>query len=153
MTKKDVSTSYGEMAVRGAGQAELFSMMYDMLTADLRRAITSLKDRDVERRTNELLHAQSVLDQLQTSLDLNAGGSFAESMDRLFCSVRSKLIEAQWKESAAILEEQLEAVETVRSAWNEATHALKTSEVVNIETIDTGMLSEVDASSGAEWTA
>ena len=113
-------TFYGEGAVLGAGQAELFSMMYDMLAADLRRAIDALRGGDVERRTLELIHAQSVLENLQGSLDLEAGGDFARSMDRLFFAIRSKLLEAQWKESATILGEQLEAVETVKAAWQEA---------------------------------
>ncbi len=119
---------YQQSTVLGSNPAQLMSMMLGMLAGDLRRAIGAVREGDRERRTNELVHAQAVLEQMQLSLDLRNGGEFALNLERLFYSVRSKLIEAQWKESREILEEQLAAVETVRSVWDECLAEVATQE-------------------------
>ena len=147
----NVRTLYGEGAIRGAEPAELVSMMYEMLAADLRRAIDAIHAHDIERRTNELLHAQSVLENLQASLNLEAGGEFATSMDRLFFTIRMKLIEAQWKESAEILHEQLLAVETVKTAWAEALSAVATKE--SPANVHPSVMSAQSESVGSDWRA
>ena len=148
----DVRTVYGEGAIRGAAPAELMCMMFDMLAADLRRAIEALKARDIERRTGELIHAQSVLENLQGSLNLQDGGEFAGSMDRLFFAIRMKLLEAQWKESVEILTEQLEAVETVRAAWTEAMKAVVPAHSSVPQISGAEMAFEVEGV-GSEWRA
>jgi flagellar protein FliS len=147
----NVKALYGEGAIRGAEPAELVLMMYDMLAADLRRAIDALQTRDVERRTNELIHAQSVLEQLQGALNLEAGGEFAQSLDRLFFAIRTKLLEAQWKESVEILREQLDAVETVRTAWAEALSAVTPREP--IENVHPAVMATANESTGSDWRA
>jgi flagellar biosynthetic protein FliS len=86
--QQDATHAYQEANIRGASQVELVVLMYDMLIEDLRRAIEAISANDIEKRTRETKHAISVLEQLQTCLNMKDGGEAAQYMDRLYSLAR-----------------------------------------------------------------
>jgi flagellar secretion chaperone FliS len=119
MNRNDIAISYREAAVRGAGQAELVVMLYDILFDDIRGALEAIRTGDIESRTSEIKHALSVLEQLQGTLDFEHGGEAARHMDRLYSMVRAKILEAHMKTSAEILQKQIDLLTPVREAWQQ----------------------------------
>jgi flagellar secretion chaperone FliS len=109
---------YRENAVRGASAVGLVIMLYDTAVDDLRRAIAAIHAADVETRTNEIKHALLVVQQLQGTLQMDAGES-AATLDRFYSLIRAKMLEAQLKQSAAILEELIGLFLSVREAWQQ----------------------------------
>ena len=119
MNSEEIGQTYREIGTQGAGKLELVVMLYDVLLDDLRRATEALRSHDIERRTAEIQHAMRILEQLQGSLDMTQGEP-ARNLDRLYAIVRGKLLEAHWKSSEDILRAQVELLQPVRDAWQQA---------------------------------
>ncbi len=105
MNRSNIARQYREAAVRNASQVGLVVIMYDMIIEDLHRAIEAVRNNNVEKRANETRHMLAVLEQLQGTLDMDNGGEAAVNMDRLYSIARAKLLEANIKNSVAVLEE------------------------------------------------
>lgn len=120
MMQQEIGQTYREIGAQGAEPLELVSMLYDVLLDDLRRAIEALHACDVEKRAFEIQHALRILEQLQGSLDMENGGEPARNLDHLYSMVRAKLIEAHWKSSEELLRHQIELLQPVRDAWQQA---------------------------------
>lgn len=116
----NAGTLYKEAAVHSASTVGLVLTMYDMLIADMTRAITALRAGDIEDRTAEVKHALDVLMHLQSALNFEEGGNAANSLDTFYAIVRGKLLQAHIQQSVSLFEQQIELVSGVREAWREA---------------------------------
>jgi len=119
----DARSSYREAAVRGASPVRLVICLYEQAIEDLRQAVIALEKADIELRTRKINHAITVVGQLQGSLDKERGGEVAGNLDRFYNVIRAGLIEAQLKQSARILEQQISQLVLVYEAWLEVEHA------------------------------
>jgi len=119
----DARSSYREAAVRGATPAQLVIFLYEQTIEDLRRAVVALEKGDIEARTQGINHALAVIAQLQGSLDMERGGEVARNLQAFYNVMRASLCEAQLKQSARILEQQIEQLVLVREAWLEVDRA------------------------------
>jgi len=119
MTKAQVGRSYREAEIRGASSVECTIMLYDVLITDVRKAIQCLAEGNIEGRTNALVHALLVLEQLQGTLQMESGGEAAKHLYRLYSLARAKILEGQLKCRARLLEEIVEAMLAVRVMWVE----------------------------------
>jgi flagellar secretion chaperone FliS len=115
----DARTSYREAAVRGASPVRLVICLYEQAIEDLRRAVVALEKGDIEARTRGINHALIVIGQLQGTLDMERGGDVARNLERFYANVRTGLVEAQLKQSARILEQQISQLVEVYEAWLE----------------------------------
>jgi flagellar protein FliS len=115
----DARLSYREAAVQGSSPVRLVIQLYEQAIEDLRRARAALDSADIEARTRHLNHAILVLGHLQSSLDMERGGAVAENLVRFYDVVRAALVEAQARQSAAVLERQIALLIQVHRAWSE----------------------------------
>ena len=97
--------------------------LYEQAIEDLRRSLLALEKGDIEARTRAINHALMVIGQLQGSLDMERGGDVARNLGRFYNQVRIGLVEAQQKQSARILEQQISQLATVYDAWLEVERA------------------------------
>lgn len=109
--------SYREAAAAGASPVRLVILLYEQAVEDLRRALCAQGRGDVEGRTREINHAILVVGHLQATLDKDQGGKVAENLARFYVQVRERLLEAQHRQSTAILEEQIAHLMEVHDAW------------------------------------
>jgi flagellar protein FliS len=117
MTQRDVERSYRETEIRGASNVDCVIMMYDMLLADLRKAIGCFQSGDIEARTAALKHALGVLGDLQASLQMESGGEAARVLYRFYSLARAKIMEGHIKCRAKIFEEIVRSAAELRSIW------------------------------------
>jgi len=111
--------SYREMAVRGASPVRLVVLLYEQLIEDLRRALAAFGQGDIEARTRAINHALLVLGYLESSLDKAQGGQVALNLERFYSQVRRGLVEAQIRQSANLLEQQISHLMLLHEAWCE----------------------------------
>ena len=111
--------SYRKTAIAGASPIGLMIALFDTLVGDLRRAANALRKNDIEARCKELNHAALVIGQLENWVDLKSGGESAEALTRFYSYLRAKMLEASINKSAAVLDQQIEMILHVRSAWQQ----------------------------------
>ena len=119
----DARSSYREASVRGASPVRLVISLYEQAIEDLRRAVIAMETGAIETRTREINHALKVIAQLQGSLDMEHGGEVARNLAKFYGLLRSALTEAQMKQSARILEQQISQLVVVHEAWLEVERA------------------------------
>jgi flagellar secretion chaperone FliS len=120
--------SYRVTAVQGASPVRLVICLYEQAIEDLRRALIALEQKDIAERTRALNHAHMVIGQLQGTLDVQRGGEVTINLQRFYTVIRAGLIDAQCKQSAPILEQQIALLVEVLDAWLEVERATTAAE-------------------------
>lgn len=111
--------NYAAVAAAGASPVGLVVRLYETVIGDLGRAVSAIRDNDIERRTSELQHALAVIGQLQGSLEMERGGEPAKVLDRFYDLARSRMMLAQIRHSGKLLEEVMRDFLLLRDAWAE----------------------------------
>jgi flagellar secretion chaperone FliS len=111
--------TYREAAVAGASPVRLIIMLYEQVLEDLGRALTALRQGDIESRAREINHAILVIGHLQASLDMERGGKVAGNLERFYGQIRAGLVEAHARQSASLLERRIADLLQVHEAWCE----------------------------------
>jgi len=145
--------SYREAAVRGASPVRLVICLYEQAIEDLRQAVVALEKGDIEARTRKINHAITVLGQLQGSLDMHRGGEVARNLERFYNVVRAGIVEAQLKQSAGLLGQQISQLVLVYEAWLEVERVTSPAASRPQESLESAPPLAASASPAADWSA
>jgi flagellar protein FliS len=106
-------------AVVTASPAKLLTMLYDRLVLDLHRAEAAQRAGERQAAHVHLLHAQSIVAELGSSLDVDAwdGGP---GLLALYTFLLSELVRANLGGDADVTASCRALVEPLRDAWHEA---------------------------------
>jgi len=115
MNRTDMA--YRKSAVEGASGFGLMIALYDTLAGNLRRAATAQRAGDIETRSREAKHAFAVIGYLDNCVRLGPGGELAQKLSGFYSNLRRKIIDAQARQSAEALEQQMKAVLKIREHW------------------------------------
>jgi flagellar secretion chaperone FliS len=149
----DAKISYREAAARGASPVRLVICLYEQAIEDLRQAVVALEKGDIEWRTRKINHATTVIGQLQGSLDMERGGEVARNLNRFYDVVRAGLVEAQLKQSAGILEQQISQLVLVYEAWLEVERATEMPSSQPQAALETVPLTSTSDTPATDWSA
>ena len=152
----DANFAYRETEALTTDPVGLVVALYNMLLKDLREAVGALAAADIERRAGAVRHCLLVLQQLQSTLDMERGGIVAANLARFYDFTRAKLLEGQIKASAEIFEQQITFVASIRDAWQQVRREqLETAEASpELETSGSlGPVIESNAIASAQWSA
>jgi flagellar protein FliS len=120
-------------AVLSATPVRLLTMLYDRLMLDLDRAEAGQISENWAVASENLLHAQAIVDELTTSLNVTAWDG-ADSLLAIYTYVSNALIGANIHRDVARTRESIVLLEPLRQAWHEAAGALPAPQSVpNVE--------------------
>lgn len=115
--------AYQRQAVMTASPAQLVLMLYDGVLRFLAQARDGFAQADsprgIERIHHSLQRANNILAELQSNLDLEAGGDYAQNLDRLYEYYQRRLSEANLRKEQAPVAEVEKLVQQLRDAWAE----------------------------------
>jgi flagellin-specific chaperone FliS len=111
--------TYRKTAAAGASGFGLLVALCDTLAGDLRRAAAAERSNDIEQRVREVNHALLVVAHLEDWIARGSGGELADQLRAFYEGLRRKMIAAQAKRSAEILEQQMESVLKLRRIWHD----------------------------------
>ncbi|SEB89918.1 flagellar protein FliS [Nocardioides exalbidus] len=114
--------AYLQAAVQTASPARLLVMLYDRLVLDCRRAVAAQQEGDHQAAHQQLLHAQDIVAELQSSLRPE-GWDGAEALNSLYSHLMVKLVEANIRRDVTITAHCLELVDGLADAWRQAAAA------------------------------
>lgn len=108
--------TYRRTAAEGASGFGILIALYDTLAGDLRRAASAQRDGNLTKRAREVNHALVVLGLLENWIEPD-GGELAKKLIALYAALRRRMIEAQARQSAPMLEEIMAEVLAIRAIW------------------------------------
>jgi Flagellin-specific chaperone FliS len=111
--------AYRQAAVVGANGLGLLIALFDTMAGNLRRAAAAQREDNIEGRCREVTHALMVIGQLESALNLGSGGELADKLALFYSTARNRLIEAQAKQSVAMLEQEMVTMLALRASWQQ----------------------------------
>jgi flagellar secretion chaperone FliS len=110
---------YREVAIKTANPLQLVVMLYDAAIFSLQEAREHLQRKNIARRSQSINQCIAIISELQSCLNLKAGGEIASSLDRLYDYMKRRIFVANVEQSIQPLEEIESLLENLRSAWGE----------------------------------
>ena len=107
-----------ETGVASASPHKLVVMLYDGVIVALLSAINGIKSSNIGIKGASISKAITIIDNgLRASLDKKAGGEIAANLDSLYDYMSRRLLEANIKNDATIVEEIHGLMADLRGAW------------------------------------
>lgn len=116
-------SNYVSNVVETVPPGRLVVMLYDRLVQDLLVAETALAARDLKTASDSLVHAQDIVLELRSGLDVTAW-SGAPGLAQLYVFIYDQLVAANVQKDAARVVSVRGLVEPMRDAWAEAARSL-----------------------------
>jgi flagellar protein FliS len=111
--------AYQREAVLSATPVRLLTMLYDRLLLDLGRAEAAQGNQDWSMASENLLHAQAIVTELSTSLDVKVWDG-ADALMGVYNYVSGRLIDANIHRRPESTRECISILEPLRQSWHEA---------------------------------
>jgi flagellar protein FliS len=116
-TARAIAT-YQEVQVTSRSPLELVVMLYDGAIAALRTAHDAMLRQDLVAKGNAIRKALTIVQHLQSSLNMEEGGEVSAKLDEVYRDVISRILEANVQRNPVHLEEAVRLLTTVREAWS-----------------------------------
>ena len=119
-------SQYNRTAILSASPAQLLTMLYDRLLLDLARAEAAQNAENWPVASEQLLHAQAIIAELQSSLKVDewdgGPGLFA-----LYTYINTSIIKSNVNRNVFLTTECIGLIEPLRQAWVDAADLLAAS--------------------------
>jgi len=124
---------YLDTQVLSADPLELVHILYEHTLAMVADARRHLADGNISARGHSIARAIAAIDELDCSLDRDAGGSLARNLAGLYQYMRSRLLAANIRQEDAPLAEVERLLRTLGEAWNAIRPAAQAESVCTAE--------------------
>jgi flagellar protein FliS len=114
MTQANARKSYKTVATQTAAPGNLVLMLYDGALRFLQRAVEFNQGVN-----NNILRAQSIINELNTSLDMDQGGELADKLRGLYNYFDERLQEGNIAKEQQPVDEVIDRLNVIRDAWRE----------------------------------
>jgi flagellar protein FliS len=119
MTTPNLRNRYLTDSISTASPGKLLVMLYDRLVTDLALGEQALRDGDRDRGAERILHAQEIILELRTTLDVDAW-SGGPGLANLYGYLLTELIAANVRRDPDKVAVCRSLVEPLRDTWREA---------------------------------
>ena len=112
---------YKETAVTTQSSERLIVMLYDVAIRFLRQAVGSIEAEDYAGKGRNIAKAQDIILELNTILDMEAGGEVAQNLRSLYNFMKRHLIQANAKCDAQMVRQVIVLLEDLNQSWRAIT--------------------------------
>ncbi len=117
MPARNLYAEYTTNKILTASPAEVTLMLYEGAIKFCNVAITAIEHGEVEKAHNNIKKAQRIIEEFRNTLDHKY--PVAEDFDRIYVYLLQRLLQANIKKDASILEEVNLHLRSVRDTWKE----------------------------------
>lgn len=114
---RNAAQMYQQNSVNTASPAKLTLMLYDGAVKFCNIAIEAIEGKDYEKANTNIMKAEKIIVELRVTLDMKY--PVAKEFDAVYDYIYRRLVEANMQKDAAILEEALKHIKTMRDTWKE----------------------------------
>lgn len=104
-------------SVESASPHRLIALLLDGAIGRITTAIAHLRRNAIGHKAKDVTVALSIVGGLRGSLDLEAGGQIAANLDDLYDYIQRRLLLANVRNDAGMLEEVLALLREIRAGW------------------------------------
>ena len=108
---------YNNSKILTASPAELTLMLYEGAIKFCNIAIMGIEQKDIEKAHTNIVKAQRIINHLRVTLDMKY--PVALDFERIYLYLEERLLQANVRKDAEILEEILTHLRSVRDTWKE----------------------------------
>lgn len=120
MQSSNAYNVYKNNSINYASKEQLLLMLLDGSVKFSKIARQAILDKNVVKAHENLVKTQNIFYELMSSLDVNKGGEWADSLLKVYDFIVRKLAEANMKKDISILDETIPLIEDIRNTWEEA---------------------------------
>lgn len=114
-------TAYQETSVATENKGRLIVMLYDGAIKFLKLAIREMDARNYEAKGRYVNKALDIIQELNTVLDMEAGGEIAANLRKLYFFMIRHLSKANAKNDAQMIREVISLMEELNRGWRAIT--------------------------------
>ena len=112
--------AYQASAIETASPEQLTLMCYDGALKFMRRALRACEQQDLARLSEWTGRAQAVINELNVTLNMEAGGEIASNLRDIYLFVNRHLAQGVMRRDTAPILESMGLIESLRDSWAEA---------------------------------
>ena len=117
MTPANGYEAYAKNKITMASPAELTLMLYDGAIKFCNIAIVAIEEKDIQKAHNNIMKVENIIQEFQATL--NHKYPVAKDFDNVYSYLQERLVQANIKKDAEILQEVLGHLRTMRDTWKE----------------------------------
>jgi flagellar secretion chaperone FliS len=114
---------YLQTQVRSSTPLELVVMLYDGALRATATASDAMANRDIPTRRASLSRAMAIISELQSTLDMDRGGTISSELDRLYSWMSSQLVDATVRQDPGPIHEVRRTLEILQDGWRQIASA------------------------------
>lgn len=108
---------YNNSKILTASPAELTLMLYEGAIKFCNIAVSAVEQKDIQKAHNNIVKTQRIVEHFRLTLDMKY--PVAQDFERVYLYLEQRLVEANVKKDAEILNEVLEHLRSMRDTWKE----------------------------------
>jgi flagellar protein FliS len=109
--------TYRQADVQSRTPLQLVVMLYDGALRFSAEAREAMLQRDIRKRAAAISRTMAIVSELQSTLNMEAGGEIAAELDRLYLYVRDRLLDASFRQDVRPLDEAIKVLQALRESW------------------------------------
>ena len=109
--------AYANNKITTASPAELTLMLYEGAIKFCNIAIAAIEEKDIQKAHNNIMKVENIIQEFQATL--NHKYPVAKDFDNVYSYLQERLVQANIKKDAEILQEVLGHLRTMRDTWKE----------------------------------
>ncbi len=117
MTTQRGLAHYRRTQVQSSSPLELVVMLYDGALASMHAARTAIERKDIAGRRDAIAKVLAIVNELQSTLNMEQGGEVAATLDDLYAYVNARLLQAAGQNAVAPLDDAIRVFAGLRDAW------------------------------------
>ncbi len=113
----NIANAYQRNAIMTASPAELTLMLYEGAIKFCNIALIAIEKKEIEKAHNNIMKAENIITELRVTL--NRKYKVWEDFERVYEYIYGRLVEANLRKDAEILEDALKYIREMRDTWKE----------------------------------
>jgi len=113
----DGTTLYEETAITTQNKGRLVVMLYDGAIKFLNQAVKAIQAGNLEAKARNIGRARDIIFELNTVLDLDAGGEVAQNLRTLYNFMNSHLNQANISNDAQMIRDVIALLKKLNEGW------------------------------------
>jgi flagellar secretion chaperone FliS len=120
MQSNNAYSAYKNNSINYASKEQLLLMLLDGAVKFSKIARQAIVDKDINKAHENIIKTENIFYELMISLDVKAGGDWANKLVSVYDFIVRRLIDANMKKDINIMDEVIPLIEDIRSTWTEA---------------------------------